>query len=572
LFNATTFNYQVNDDFNLIYKVGLDTYTEKQAFKLNNRGIDFPNGFYTTLDISNRIWDHSVIGSYSKSLSDKISIGAKIGGNMRNDVFNFNVVTGENMLARGLFRHQNFIDITSSEFLQEETRMGIFGELTADINNYLFLNVAGRNDWTSTVEPENRRIFYPSGSVAFVPTSAFKGLESNFLNFLKIRAGVGTSAGFPQPYRTRNILQQNARGFLNAAGATVQTHSVDNFLGNPNLLPELQTEFEFGVEGKILNNKIGFDLTLFRRDTRNLITNTPLDASTGYTSTSRNIGKIRNEGIELSVNGTAIKTDAFGWDVNFVYSRIVPTVLDLGEGLSEIQMTGFGGALGNYAVVGQPFGVIKGTGFRRNDQGQLLIDGGGYLQATTAPVILGDPNPAFTSSLINSFTYKGFTLDVMLSYRHGGAMYSSTAGALLGRGMSVDTGLENGYDRAQTFIFPGVKADGTPNDIQITASDVGFNNISFFGDEGRMYDATTIRLQEISLAYQLPRTMLSKIGFKGASIALNGNNLWYKALNFPPGLNFDTDNLGLGVGNGQGFEFLTGPSARRFGATLKLTF
>lgn len=151
-------------------------------------------------------------------------------------------------------------------------------------------------------------------------------------------------------------------------------------------------------------------------------------------------------------------------------------------------------------------------------------------------------------------------------------MYSSTAGALMGRGLTYDTGLKAGYDRAQTFIFPGVKADGQPNDIQVTASDVGFNNLYFFGDEGRIYDGSTIRLQEVSLAYQLPKTLIGKLGIKGASIALTGNNLWYRALHFPPGLNFDTDNLGLGVGNGLGFEFLTGPSARRLGGTLKLTF
>ncbi|TDB61415.1 SusC/RagA family TonB-linked outer membrane protein [Arundinibacter roseus] len=572
LFNATTFNYQATEDLNIIYKVGLDTYTEKQAYKLNKNGLSFPNGLYNTLDINNRIWDNSLIVSYSKNISDKVSLAAKVGGNMRNDLFNFNAVTSQNQLAAGLFRHQNFVDNVSSEFTQEETRMGIFGELTADIGNSFFINFAGRNDWTSTVEPENRRIFYPSVSASFVPTSAFEGLESNFLNFLKIRGGYGTSAGFPSPYSTRNVLSQSARAFLNSAGNTVQTHSVDNFLGNPNLKPELQTEYEFGVEGKLLNNKVGFDLTLFRRDTRDLITNSPLDASTGYTSTTINIGKIRNDGIEMALNGTAIKTDAFSWDVNLVYSRILPKVLDLGGTLQEVQMTGFGASLGNYAVVGEPFGIIKGTGFRRNDQGQLLVDGGGYLLATTTPVILGDPNPAFTSSLSNSFSYKGFALDIMFSYRHGGAMYSSTTGALLGRGMTEDTGLETGYDRAQTFIFPGVKADGTPNDIQITASDVGFNNISFFGDEGRMYDATTLRLQELSLSYRIPKTLLTKIGFKGASIAFTGNNLWYKAFNFPPGVNFDTDNLGLGVGNGQGFEFLTGPSAKRYGATLKLTF
>jgi len=151
-------------------------------------------------------------------------------------------------------------------------------------------------------------------------------------------------------------------------------------------------------------------------------------------------------------------------------------------------------------------------------------------------------------------------------------MYSSTAGAIMGRGLSKDTGLEVGYDRAQTFIFPGVKADGTPNTTQVTASDVGFNVVYFFGDEGRIFDATTIRLQELSLAYQLPKNLLSKIGIKGASVALTGNNLWYKAPNFPKYLNFDTDNLGLGVGNGLGFEFLTGPSARRIGGTLKLSF
>ena len=150
--------------------------------------------------------------------------------------------------------------------------------------------------------------------------------------------------------------------------------------------------------------------------------------------------------------------------------------------------------------------------------------------------------------------------------------YSSTAGALMGRGLTYDTGLENGYDRAQTYLYPGVKADGTPNNIQVTASDVGFNTKYFFTDEGRIYDASTIRLQEVALSYQLPKSLLSKAKIKGASISLSGNNLWYKALHFPPGLNFDTDNLGLGVGNGFGFEFLTGPSSRRLGATLKLNF
>jgi TonB-linked SusC/RagA family outer membrane protein len=572
VFTSTIATYDLGKDLTLLYKVGLDTYDETQEFKINKGGVQLVNGLYNTLNFKNTIWDNSAILSYVKTISDKISVSGRIGGNMRNDRFSLYNINSQNQLARGLFRHNNFIDNVAFNQTTEQTRMGVFGEITGDFNNYLFLNFAGRNDWTSTVEKENRRIFYPSGSISFVPTTAFKGLQGSALSFLKIRAGVGTSAGFPNPYSTRNILNQSARGWLNAAGTPVQTHSVDNTLGNPNLKPELHSETELGLEGKLFNNRLTFDITAYRRITRNLITNSPLDAATGYNATTINLGKIRNQGLEISLTGSLVRRKDFTWDATVNYSRNEPLVMDLGGTLQEVQITGFGSSLGNYAIVGQPFNIIKGTGFRRNEKGQFLIGNDGYLQATTSPVVLGNPNPAFTTSLINEFSYKGLSLSVMMAYRHGGVMYSSTAGALLGRGLTIDNSLEGGYDRAQTYLFPGVKADGQPNDIQVTASDVGFNNVYFFGDEGRMFDGSTIRLQELSLSYQLPKNLFSKIAIKGASLSLTGNNLWYKALYFPKGLNFDTDNLGLGVGNGLGFEFLTGPSSRRIGGTLRLTF
>ncbi len=571
IFSSTTFNYEFSKHFSALYKVGLDTYDETQEFKLNKGGVQAVNGSYGTFNVKNTIWDNSVIFTYNKSISEDITFAGRLGGNIRNDKFKRYNMSSSNQLARNLFTHQNFIDNVASNGISEETRMGIFGELTADYKSYFFMNFAGRNDWTSTVEKENRRIFYPSASFSFIPTTAFN-LQSNFLNFLKLRGGVGTSAGFPRPYSTRNVLDQGARSWLNASGATVQTHGVNNFLGNPNLKPELHTETELGIEGKILNNRISFDLTAYRRDTRNLITDSPLDPSTGYTTTTINIGKLRNEGIELMLSGTPISRGDFSWDVTLTYSRNKPKVLDLGGTLQEVQITGFGGALGNYAIVDKPFNMIKGSGNRRNDKGEFLIDGQGYFIGTASPIQLGDPNPAFLTSLSNGFNYKGFTLSAMLSYRHGGVMYSSTAGALLGRGLTYDTDLTNGYDRAQTFIYPGVKADGSPNDIQITASDVGFNTTFFFTDQGRIFDGSTIRLQELALSYQLPASILKKMKLKGLSLAVSGNNLWYKALHFPSGLNFDTDNLGLGVGNGLGFEFLTGPSSKRIGGTIKLTF
>jgi TonB-linked SusC/RagA family outer membrane protein len=571
IFNSTTFNYEFSKHFSMLYKVGLDTYDETQEGKFNKGGVDLVNGFYSTFNIKNTIWDNSAIMTYNMPVNEDFTFAGRLGGNVRNDRNKVFFIGSQNQLARNLFVHNNFIDNASSGGVSEETRMGIFGEFTADYKGYLFANFAGRNDWTSTVEKANRRIFYPSASFSFIPTSAFN-IQSTFLNFLKLRGGIGTSAGFPNPYSTRNVLDQGARSFLNASGATVQTHGVNNFLGNPNLKPELHQETEVGVEGKILSSRVSFDLTAYRRDTRDLITTSPLDPATGYTNTTINIGKLRNEGIELMVSGSPIVSKDFSWDLTLTYSRNKPKVLDLGGTLTEVQTTGFGGALGNYAIVGKPFNMIKGSGNRRNEQGQFLIDGGGYFIATASPIILGDPNPAFLSSLSNSLNYKGLSLSAMISYRHGGAMYSSTAGALLGRGLTEDTGVETGYDRAQSYIYPGVKSDGTPNDIQITASDVGFNTTFFFTDEGRMFDGSTVRLQELALSYQLPETILKKLKLKGLSLAISGNNLWYKALNMPAGLNFDTDNLGLGVGNGLGFEFLTGPSSRRIGGTVKLTF
>lgn len=572
IFSATTFNFEIAKDLNILYKVGLDTYNESQEYKFNKGGVQLVNGFYNTRDIRNTIWDNSVILSYTKPVFEKLTVAARLGGNMRNDVFRIANVTSQNQLARNLFRHTNFIDNVASDGTSEETRMGIFGELTFDYSNFLYLNFAGRHDWTSTVEKENRTIFYPSASISFIPTSAFSGLEGGFFNFLKLRAGVGTSAGFPPPYQTRNVLDQSARAWLNSAGAAIQSHAVSNVLGNPNLKPELHTEYEFGIEGKFLNNRMGLDLTVYSRDTRDLITGAPLDPATGFTTTTINIGKIRNSGVELSFNVSPIVTKDFNWNMTLVYNRNTPEVIDLGGTLQEVQISGFSAGLGNYAIVGKPFNIIKGTGYRRNEAGLPLIDGQGYLTATSSPIILGDPNPAFNASLINGLNYKGFTLDFMLSYRHGGALYSSTAGALMGRGLTFDTGLENGYDRAQTFIFPGVKADGTPNDIQVTASDVGFNNLYFFGDEGRIFDGTTIRLQELSIGYTLPQKILAKTPFKSLSLAITGNNLWYRTPNIPKGLNLDTDNLGFGVGNALGFEYLVGPSAKRIGGTLKLTF
>ncbi|SFN98873.1 TonB-linked outer membrane protein, SusC/RagA family [Algoriphagus ornithinivorans] len=578
-FNSTAVNYDLTDDFSITYRIGLDTYTELQELRYNRGGpsssLATTSGYYRSVNVTNSIWNQDLIINWKKQFSDKFGMSALIGGNSRYDTYSQNGVASQGQLAFGLFRHSNFTNSSSNDaysggglnFTQEERRMGIYANVTLDYSNYLFFNLSARNDWTSTVEPENRRILYPGASVSFLPSTAFNW-NSSTINDLKLRLGYGTSAGFPSPYRTRNILNQSARAF-DRDGAVTQTHSVSNLLGNPNLKPELHEETEFGIEAVMFNNKLKFDISLYQKNTRDLITQAPIDPSTGFTSTAINIGKIRNRGIEFQATVTPVSTaSGFAWNSTINWGLYRSKTIELGGGLEEIVVAGFT-TLGNFAIPGQPFNIIKGVGFERDEQtGQPIVLSNGLYKPSAELKVLGDPNPAWTGSWINSFTYKGFTLNAMMEYRHKGAIFSNTVTATLARGVTKDPVI----DRELTFIMPGVKEDGTPNDIQITASDYFFAGYQGATDEPNVFDGSMIRLRELSLGYQIPSNLMSKTPFKRASIALSGTNLWFLALNFPPNMNYDVDVLGTGVGNGLGFDFVTGPSSRRFGGTVTLTF
>jgi TonB-linked SusC/RagA family outer membrane protein len=580
-FNSTSLNYDFNDNLSVTYRLGLDTYSETRENRYNKGGGGgvstlINTGYYKTQYISNTIWNQDLIVNFTKTLSDKLAFSALLGGNSRYDVYTQDGLVSTGQLAFDLFRHSNFLQASSSDplnganmqYQQEERRMGVYANVTLDYDSYLFLNLSARNDWTSTVEPENRRILYPGVSVSFLPSEAFNW-NSSTVNDLKLRLGYGTSAGFPTPYRTRNILNQNARSFQNAGGAIFQTQSVSTTLGNPNLTPELHQEVEFGVEATMFNNKLRFDLSLYEKNTRDLITNSPIDPATGFNQTLVNIGRIRNRGIEFQATATPIATaSGFSWEsiVNFTLYRSV--TMELTDGLEEIVYAGFT-SLGNFAIPGKPFGIIKGSGFQRDEQtGQPVVLPNGDYQTAAELVELGDPNPAWTGSWINTFRYKGFFLNVMMEYRHRGVIFSNTVTATLARGVTKDPDV----DRELTFILPGVKQDGTPNDIQVTAANYFFNQYHTGADESNIFDGSAIRLRELSFGYDIPSSIISKTPFKRASVALSGTNLWFKALNFPPNMNFDPDVLGTGVGNGLGFDFVTGPSSRRFGGTVTLTF
>ncbi len=591
IFSSSTLTYDFNDQMSLAYRVGYDAYTQRQNRSFNKgMSASYPNvnnGILQTQTIGNTIWNHDWIFSYNKELTSDLNLSSRIGFNARNDYFQRDGIYSEGQVVFGLLRHSNFTTASSRSTAfdgrifyrtTEQQRYGAYADFQFDYKNYLFVNLAGRNDWTSTLESGENSIFYPSASASFVVTDAFTSLKSDAMNFLKVRFGYGTSAGLGPLYGTRTIVDSNPRGFVDGSGVYGE-HTISNRLGNRKLGPELISELELGFEAKFLKERISLDFTIYDRGTTNLITDAPIDPATGYTITYQNLGKLSNKGIEIGLNATPLKLGAFQWDLTWNFTLVRPEVVTLGTGIDQIVLAGFTN-LGNFAVPGRPMNMIKGVVIARDPaSGQKIVGADGFHE--TDPIIgeLGNPNPDYVTSFINTFSYKGLTLSFQIDYRKGGKMFGGTPSALLARGVLGGTAQLN---RDLAFITPGVKrvdtdANGSldgfaPNDILATAADYGFNLHFFNRNDNVMYDASNIRLREVSLTYQFPKSILSKTPIKNASISLNGNNLWFVAFGTPKYVNWDPEVASLGVNQGLGFDYLTGPSMRRYGAVLRLTF
>ena len=585
VFGQTTLRYDITNNFNLTYRVGIDNYNNENSYQSPKGGVQIPLGAYRTANIRSTIWSHLLAANYSTKFGSNFDLTVNAGGNLGRDFYKQTGIYSSEQLAFNVFNHNNFINHTNKgedgsnlDFQSETETIAAFAEGTVGFKNFLYATVGGRNSWVSTLEKKNNHLFYPSGSIAFIPTSAISGLAGNkWINYTKLRLGYATSARFPDPYRTRPFLNIGSNVFVTPAGVQVNTNSIPNRLPNPDLKPELLKELEVGLEGKFIKNRISLDFTWYNRISNDQIVTQQLDPSTGYTEKEINVGAVRNRGIEIGLGITPFKSKSFSWDMNVNFTRNRNMVTKLLAGTKEIPVAGFTN-LGGFAIVGKPLGIMQGyyvqldtgnviPGSKKT--GQRIVDNNGDYLSSTEIGIIGDPTPDFKVSMINTFTYKGLGLHFQWDYTKGGDIYSVTIGTLLGRGVSQDVAT---LDRKLPIVLPGVKQDGTTNDIQTDLTNAYFNNYGFGPNSLRVFDATVVRLKEVALSYDLPAKIISKTPFGGVSITLSGQNLWYKAPNVPKYTHFDPETSGLGNNSYRGFEFITGPSSRRYGGSIKITF
>ena len=566
-FGNIELSYDLTKWLKATYRIGVDQYVQQQRRSVNKGGSQVPDGIYATSERLNTISDQVLNFTSDFQINQNFNLNVLAGANFRRQTRDQTLAVSQQQFVFDLFTHDNFINHQNSSFIREENTIGAYATATLGYRSFFYVNLQGRNDWTSTLEKENRSVFYPSASVSFIPTEAFASLQGNaWINYLKVRLGYGTSAGYPDPYQTRNVLSTNTNVYIAPNGNVLNTNGVSTRLGNRALTPELHTEIEIGLEARLINNRLGIDFSWYDKRSKDLIIDLDLDPSTGFTNTTVNAAEISNKGIELGLNITPIKGKVT-WDIRVNYTRNRNIVQSIAEGVDQVLIAGANSSLGNFAIPGEPYGVMLGDYYERDESGTLLVGSDGNYVISQDIDVIGNPNPEFFTSLINTVTWKGLSFDFQWDYTHRGNIYSVSTATMLARGNTVETS----FDRFIPIILPGVKADGQPNDQQAYAGDLGFDQ--FFGAaSGTIFDGTTIRLREMSLSYALPPSVLANTPIGSLSVRIFGENMFYDAVNFPDGVNFDPEVLSLGVGNGKGFDFLTGPTAKKYGVALNLTF
>lgn len=572
-------SYDINSWLSASYNAGVNKYIQnrKQVIDIGSRGYEELGGIVLD-DYAFTELESNFILKFENYVTDKISVKAIVGHNVNQRSSDRKLFQGKEIIVPGIYDLNNTKNVIPyGGGITKRRIIGAYGDLTIGYDNYLFLNASGRNDWSSTLPPDNNSFFYPSASVSFLFSEAFDGLKSNAFNFGKIRIGYG-KVGLDAPVYSIYDTYALYNPILGQSSMYTPNTGYD-----PMLNPEFKTELEVGTQLAFLNNRVGIDLTWYSNKSTDLITAIDVAASSGYTQQYTNVGEMTNKGIELGLDLAPVRTSSFGWDIGITFTKNENEIVSITEGVERATIGALFGDPQVMIAVGQPYGVFRGEVNARDDEGNLLIDKStGFLIRDTELEYYGDPNPDFLSSIQNDFSFKGFHLKVLFDYRKGGDVYSNSVTSLLGRGVTKDT-----EDREKTVIIPGYYGDPNtgeplldpdgnqiPNITQVTVNDLYFGESFAINSAGEwnVFDGTVLRVREVSFGYDFPKSVLSNTPFGGIMLSVTGRNLWYNAPNIPEHTNFDPDVNGYGSSNVQGVEYTSAPSVKRIGFNVKITF
>ncbi|MGB2128882.1 MAG: SusC/RagA family TonB-linked outer membrane protein [Flavicella sp.] len=574
-------NYQINDWVSMTVKGAVDTYSEMREERravgsvATEFGIlrDDETSGYDRTDINFAEYNYDVMFNFAKEVSEDLNINGIAGINIRREKYNFlrNSTAGGLVIPR-LYSLSNSKSSNPKpiETLSEKQVNGFYAQASIGYKGTYFLDLTDRYDISSALPAGNNEYNYYAASTSIILSNLF---EADWLNFAKLRAGyaeVGNDLPALNVYDTFATIN-------NFGDASV--FSYEGTKNNSELKPERTKEIEAGLEAKMFNNRFGFDISLYRKNTVDQLMPVSVTTSTGFSNRWVNAGEIENKGIELGLNGDVLKSGDFNWNVVVNWAKNENLVVDLYGDQENLQLSSFQGGISVNATVGQPYGSLRGTGFQYHENGQRIVSSSGYYVAQ-ADQVIGDMNPDWTGGITNTLSYKDLSLSFLIDIQKGGDVFSLDTYYGQGTGLPYytigtnDLGnpVRNTLANGGGIVLDGVYEDGTPNTTRVRADFYG--GAYYWGNSSRnpkalnVYDASFVKLRELSLNYDLPINKWTNGAISGGSLSLIGRNLWIIHKNVP----FADPESGLGAGNSQGYLSGSFPTLRTIGLNLNLEF
>ena len=597
--------FRLTDGLHVRFRTSTDWYNDRRKSKVKwgSAGAGSPYGSYAEDAYTVKENNTEVLATYIKQLNKNWGIDALLGFNVRNKQYENNYQAAPRLAVADLYTLTNSRDpLTSSNDFYRLRQYGLYGSIQLDYRRWAFLNITGRNDWSSTLPVDNNSYFYPSVTASVLLSEAF-GWRSKAVNCLKIRGGWSQVGADANPYQLATVFTSETA----FNGNPLQSSSTIGM--NSNLKPENTSSIEAGFEAAFWDNRLYLDFTYYKTDSRNQILKLATTAASGYTSQVRNAGHIRNRGYEIQLGAVPIQTSkGFRWNLDLNYGANSSKVVKLDdEGLiTSYQL--YSSGIQILASVGEAYGTLFGTSYVRDANGNVVVDANGLPKISTTNKTLGKFTPDWTGGISNTFSYRSLSLSFLIDASVGGSIFSNTnktgkytgvlANTLSGRdaehgglwyytdamGNNVRLSESPSYSVSSDGLYyaqvngqstrvyqdgimvEGVTESGSKNE-EVVSAEKYYHRIYSIA-EANVYDASYVKLREVALSYRLPRLWTQKLHLQEASVTLTGRNLWTIYKSVP---NIDPESA-LTTGNAQGVEAYSLPTTRSFGVNLSVKF
>ncbi|NNE32158.1 MAG: SusC/RagA family TonB-linked outer membrane protein [Winogradskyella sp.] len=580
---APELNYEINDNLLLTGRYSLDYYQD-------NRINYWPAG--SAGDGTNGLFSEDRITESNQNINLFVSGSANILDDLRMD-YTVGTQFFQNKYKRLSAEETNFTNpdevflnlgnatsanSNASDFISLTRKSGAFALLNFDYKNEFLFELTARGEYVSSL-PNAGMIFYPSASAGWNFTRHVE--DTNVISFGKLRLSYGEVGIEPAPYSTETYISTGGvfsgwgDGYEGALYGNPLSQSATR--GNPDLKEERIKEFEIGFDTRFFDNRLSLSATYYNRTSEDVLLELPVAPSAGFGTQLVNAAEISNKGVELDLSGTIINTADLQWNMNISYTRNVSLVEDM-AGSAYFALNGFTSNSSGVAE-GQPFGVLRGTKYARDSNGDLILNANGFPTASATEDFISDPNPEWRGGLGTSVSYKGFRLSALLETSQGNDVWNGTKGVLYFFGIHPDTAVETVASQdlvnsAGDVIPSGTTFRGFEQDFGAGPVAVDGTwwrgNGGGFGDVGEPFheDASWTRLRELSLFYTIPADAIAKLGLTNAEIGITGRNLilWTDIEGFDP------DNNLTGASKGRGLEYFSNPGTKSFITTIRLTF